>query len=77
MSDFRDNVEKHEAVNVPEDPDAPPEEWAKQQVGLVDRCSRHAIAGTSCAYSTSQCRCGWACISRYRSPADAARFAAA
>jgi hypothetical protein len=34
MSDFRENVEKHEAVNVPEDPDALPEEWAKQQVGL-------------------------------------------
>jgi hypothetical protein len=33
MAEFRDNVDKHEAVNVPEDPDSPPEEWAWQQVG--------------------------------------------
>jgi hypothetical protein len=34
MEEFRDNVDKHEAVAVPEDPVDPPEEWARQQVRL-------------------------------------------
>ncbi len=33
MEAFRENIDKREAINMPEDPADPPLEWAKQQVG--------------------------------------------
>jgi hypothetical protein len=35
MEQFRENCERREAAQMPEDPDVPPLEWARQQVSLA------------------------------------------
>ncbi|WIA22113.1 hypothetical protein OEZ85_004454 [Tetradesmus obliquus] len=35
MEAFKENVEKHEAINMPDDPPEPPQDWARQQITLM------------------------------------------
>lgn len=38
MPAFRENVERREAVNMPDDPRMPPLEWARTKVGSARVC---------------------------------------